>query len=280
MMRSVPTTLFLLLLSSLSLAAQDYEKQAADILKLYESGKKDTAYTLVEPLKQNARFVPAAIYVRAQMTPDDRALNLYREIVALEPTGPWADEATYQLVRRYIDKKDSLAAWTWFGVLQKSYPQSPYIAGAKSLLDEVDKWELEMPETEGQPAQTNIASTSAKSSGTSGKSADTSEKSSSAAGAKDKSAPAPSTASTTTASSDFSGYALQVGVFPTKSAAERRVKELTAGTLRPKIFPKEVNGKTQYALVVGPYKNLEEANKAKPAVAKACDCGAFPVTVE
>lgn len=285
MIRPIVTTLCVLMCSSLAALAQDYEKQATDILKLYESGQKDTAYTLVEPLKQSARFVPAALYVRAQMTPDDRALNLYREIVALEPSGPWADEATYQLVRRYIDKKDSLAAWTWFNVLQKSHPQSPYIAGAKSMLDDVDQWELEMPETEaGKDVAAAPAKGTGTSSGTSGKTGSSSGKTSSTAETKEKKDKAASTTTTTSgaaaSSSDFSGYALQVGVFPTKAAAEKRIKELSAGSLRPKVFPKEVNGKTQYALVVGPYKSLEEANKAKPAVAKACDCGAFAVTVE
>lgn len=280
--------LFLLALSTFPAVAQDYEKQAAEILKLYEAGQKDTAYTLVEPLKQNARFVPAALYVRAQMTPDDRALNLYREIIALEPTGAWADEATYQLVRRYIDKKDSTAAWTWFNVLQKSHAQSPYIASAKSLLNEVEKWELEMPEMEdGKDIASTPAtsappkSTSAKPSGTTagasgkgtGSTAAANSPAATTSGAATKSTPA----STAT---EFSGYALQVGLFPTKAAAEKRTKELEAGPLRPKIFPKEVNGKTQYALVVGPYKSLDDANKAKPAVAKACDCGAFTVKVD
>lgn len=297
MIRSISTglfSLFLLLSFASPASAQDYEKEATEILKLYESGQKDTAYALVEPLKQSARFVPAAIYVRAQMTPDDRALNLYREILALEPNGPWADEAAYQLVRRYIDKRDSLAAWTWFGVLQRMSPQSPYVAGAESAMKDVDKWELEMPEAEEGTAGKDVAAARTGSTGSPGKPASsTSTGASSAPAVKEKTgektgekSSSSSTSSTTkgtataAGSSDFSGYALQVGLFPTKEAAEKRVKELEAGTLRPKIFPKEVDGKTRYALVVGPYKSLEEANKAKPAVAKACDCGAFAVKVE
>lgn len=281
-MRTLTTGLILTLLAMPTLLAQDFEKQATDILKLYESGLKDTAYTLVEPLKQSARFVPAAIYVRAQMTPDDRALNLYREIIALEPNGAWADEAAYQLVRRYIDKKDSLASWTWYGMLNANYPQSPYVAAAKSLLDAVETWELEMPDDEGGDPEiasaTTTSSTSKPASKTTTASGGATSKPASSGSAASSSSGAAQTASSS--GSDFSGYALQVGLFPTKAAAEKRVKELEARSLSPRIFPKEVDGKTQYALVVGPYKSLDEAAKAKPGVSKACDCGAFTVTVE
>ena len=256
-------------------AQSDYEKQALEILKLYEAGQTDTAYWLVEPLKRNARFIPAALYVRAQMTPDDRALNLYREIIALEPDGPWADESAHQLVRRYIEKKDSIAAWTWFGMLQKNYPQSQYIAKTKSLLGAVKSWEIVVDDEEdGEESETAEIATFEE--------VETAAKKDTAGSGQKKSEPVKPAVKTEEDAADggFSGYALQVGLFPTKAAAEKRVKELQTKSLKPIIFPKEVKGKTQYALVVGPYKSLEEAGKAKPAVSKACECGAFTVQVE
>lgn len=256
------------------LAQSDYEKQALEILKLYEAGQTDTAYWLVEPLKRNARFIPAALYVRAQMTPDDRALNLYREIIALEPNGPWADESAHQLVRRYIEKKDSIAAWTWYGMLQKNYPQSQYIAKSKSLLGAVKSWEV-VVDDEDEMEESETAEIAPF------EEVATATKKDTAKSAQKKQEPAKPAVKTEAKSGDeFSGYALQVGLFPTRAAAEKRVKELRAKSLKPVIFPKEVNGKTQYALVVGPYQSLEEAGKAKTSVAKACECGAFTVQVE
>ncbi len=241
-----------ILCSAVQLSAQSYEEQALDILKLYEEGQTDTAYWLIEPLKRNARFVPAALYVRAQMTPDDRALNLYREVIALEPTGPWADEAAYQLVRRYIDKRDSMASWTWYSMLTTNYPQSPYKARAFSVLEGVASWQFE---TEDERVSESESS----------KSEDAGTKEEGEAKEDEE---------------EFRGYALQVGLFPTKEAAERRLAQLRARSLQPEIFPKDVNGKTQYALVVGPYESREEASKAREGVTKACECGAFTVLVE
>ena len=68
-----------LTLCSPSAARAQYDDEAASILRLYESGKKDTAYALIDSMKKVARFAPAIIYARAQMTPDDRALTLYKE---------------------------------------------------------------------------------------------------------------------------------------------------------------------------------------------------------
>src|SRR5688500_11885146 len=116
-MRALALTLFVSCAVVSTSSAQSHEERARAILQLFETGQKDSAYQLIEPLKKEARFVPAVIYTRAQMTPDDRALNLYREIIALEPGGGWADDASYQLVQRYVEKRDSAAAYTWTAVL-------------------------------------------------------------------------------------------------------------------------------------------------------------------
>ena len=250
MKRTLTSMLLLFVSSAAILSAQNFEEQALDILKLYEEGQKDTAYWLIEPLKRNARFVPAALYVRAQMTPDDRALNLYREVIALEPTGAWADEAAYQLVRRYVEKRDSIASWTWYRMLQKTYPQSPYVAKALSMIKEVHSWEIAMAEDEWKEDQFDAM-------------ADVEE-----------------VEEVTEEEDQFKGYALQVGLFPSEAAAEKRSKELRKKSLEPHIFPKEINGKTQYALVVGPYATQGDAAKAKPRIVDACECGAFTVLVE
>lgn len=273
------SVLLILVCSVASFAQDEYEKQALEILKLYEAGQTDTAYWLVEPLKRNARFVPAALYVRAQMTPDDRALNLYREIIALEPTGPWADESAYQLARRYIDKQDSIAAWTWFNMLQKNYPRSQYITKTKSLLDAVKTWQL-IDEDDDGSGEAVVEATSATPAKGATATAQTKPTTTQAKKDADTKTTTPAKEVEEGSDDDFSGYALQVGLFPTKAAAEKRVKELEAKSLKPVIFPKEVKGKTQYALVVGPYKSLEEAGKAKPNVAKLCECGAFTVQVD
>jgi len=117
----------LLMTYSAATAQTNPEDQARTILQLFESGQKDSAYVLLEPLKKTARFVPAVIYVRAEMTPDDRALGLYKELIAMEPASPWAEKASYQLVVRYAEKRDSLAAYLWDGVLRKNYGSSQFV---------------------------------------------------------------------------------------------------------------------------------------------------------
>ena len=75
-LRTVVLAAIALLAASAAAVSQTptYEEQAREILRLYEAGQKDSAYILIEPLKKSARFVPAVLYTRAQLTPDDRAL--------------------------------------------------------------------------------------------------------------------------------------------------------------------------------------------------------------
>lgn len=242
--------------ASSAVAQSSFDERARAILQLYETGQKDTAYQLIEPLKREARFVPSVIYTRAQMTPDDRALSLYREIIALEPGGAWADDAAYQLVRRYIEKKDSLGAHTWTSVLRTNYPRSPYLVMSDDALRSVTAWVLEQDPDGPLLADNSKGKTPAKAKTDETKPAETYSK------------------------SGMRGFALQVGLFPTKAAAEKRGKELGRRKLKAVALPKTVDGKKQYALVVGPYKTLEAASKKKSSVSSDCDCQAFVVKVE
>ncbi len=312
-------------LSYATVYAQSYEDQAKTILQLFESGQKDTAYALLEPLKKHARFVPAVIYTRARMTPDDRALALFKEVVAMEPGGRWADQAALQLVSRYVDKRDSLAAYHWTEVLRVNYPRSPLVADAEDLLDGVRIWrspEEDSADTpKGDPAKIKEASP-----GTAAKAKDPAQKEQKKAeekkaevkkpaekaevkkmaektdvkkaaekkveekkaeAKKDSAVKSPESAAQKTGSasevyksSGMKGYAIQVGIFPSRNQAEVRSGELKKKNIRSVALPKVIDGKKQYALVVGPYQSIEDANKKKPIVASACDCKAFIVKVQ
>ena len=279
--RSTLIALSLLPMVFLSLSAQEYEEQALEILRLYEDGQTDTAYWLVEPLKRNARFVPAALFVRAQMTPDDRALGLYREVIALHPGGPYADDAAYQLVRRYTAKRDSLAAWTWLGMLESNFPQSPFIAVARELLGSQKVWTFTAASDDGEGMDSQDISADVASSGSDeDETEETDEPKLDPVASSDESSDE-SEGETAGAGTDvFSGYALQVGLLPTKGAAERRAGELREVGLEPDIFEKSVDGRIAWAVVVGPYATREAAAADKGRVARACGCGAFTVLVE
>lgn len=278
---SILIALSLLPLALFSASAQEYEEQALEILRLYEDGQTDTAYWLVEPLKRNARFVPAALFVRAQMTPDDRALGLYREVIALHPVGPYADDAAYQLVRRYTAKRDSLAAWTWLGMLESNFPQSPFIAVARELLASQKVWTFTSASADGEEMDAQDVGIDVASSGSE---EDESEEPAAPHidpnGSADEDSGEPLDETAGAESDVFTGYALQVGLLPTKAAAERRAGELREVGLDPDIFEKSVDGRTAWAVVVGPYTTREAAAADKGRVAKACDCGAFTVLVE
>jgi len=332
-------------------AQTTYDDQAKAILTLFESGQTDSAYAMIEPLKKSARFVPAVLYTRAQMTPDDRALGLYKEIIALDPGGAWADEAAWQLVRRYADKRDSSAVSIWAGVLRLNYPRSPYIAGVDSLLASPIVWEIEQDEPvtaskdvrpkdqkkETKPAIATAAPKDAKpaaakdspkdAKSTAAKDAPKDAKPAAAKDAKKDTAaiattskgnaPAAKTAVKpddkketakgkeekgdekkettkkpaaketdsqpleTYNASCMRGYALQVGIYSTRARAEAHAVELKSKkNLRAVPLPKIVDGKKQYALVVGPYATIEDANKKKKSVAGNCDCQPLIVKVE
>jgi cell division septation protein DedD len=282
-MKILTAIIFAGLLASVtpSLAQGSYEDQARSILQLFESGQKDSAYALIEPLKKSARFVPAVLFTRAQMTPDDRALNLYREAIALDPTGPWADSSAYELVRRYVEKGDSTAAYAWADVLKKRYPNSARLASADQLLAGVTKWEMaddEQPEK--KPAakkETGVAATPQK------KTKPTAKENAPVSATKTKGTNEPvarKETGTAATPKNMRGYALQVGVFPSQKLADERLAELKKHNLQATALPKMIDGKKQYALVIGPYATKAEADKKKPGVATACDCQAFVVKVE
>lgn len=283
--------------------AQSYEDQARTIMQLFQSGQKDTAYVLLEPLKKSARFVPAVLYTRAQMTPDDRALALYKEVIALNPKGPWADQATFQLVSRYVEKGDSVAAQVWAEVLKSNHSGSPLVASATDMLKGVQHWQSMEDDPAVDISKGKPSARESVKEGTSGKESQkkaeekkgeekkVAEKKSEGRKAEEKKEPAKlaeaksgdskaAVPSDTYKASGMKGYALQVGVFSTRDLADSRSQELKRKNIRSVALPKMVNGKKQYALVVGPYTSIEEANKKKPTVAGACNCEAFVVKVQ
>ncbi len=352
-----------LIAANRALAQATYEEQSLAILKLYESGdkgKRDSAYKLIDRLKadRQARFVPVVLFVRGEMTPDDRSLNLYREVIALDPGGPWADDAAAALARRYATNHDSLAAHMWLGMLQSNYPRSPLVTATQDSISGIKNWSL--PEASAATPKTGASTTSdtvrsqvrkpAQSGGqsagqsavrrdtakttkpattkptTTAKTTSTTKKTSTATStakkststssptksaatkptstssktvAKPTSSTKPptgasktgtsktgasktgaSTPASDTALSKLRGYALQVGVFPSKEAAQPQLTELQQKKLQVYALPKFIDGKKQYAVIVGPYPTLDEASNRKAEVAAACDCQAFIVKVE
>lgn len=258
--------------------AQSPEEQAKTILQLYEAGQKDTAYQLIEPLKKSARFVPAVLYTRAYLTPDDRALALYKEVIALEPGGPWADQAAYQLVLRYADKRDSAAAHTWATVLRLNYPRSTMLSTAEDILAEIQSWRGEFDDLyDVPPMPKGKTPPKEPASGKNVPVKKVGEKKEPAKKGKDSSASAPTETYT---GSGMRGYALQVGLFPTREKADTRAGELKKKNIRAISLPKMVKGKKQYALVIGPYPTADDATKKKPTIAGACDCQPFMVMVK
>ena len=352
-----------LIAANRALAQATYEEQSLAILKLYESGdkgKRDSAYKLIDRLKadRQARFVPVVLFVRGEMTPDDRSLNLYREVIALDPGGPWADDAAAALARRYATNHDSLAAHMWLGMLQSNYHRSPLVTATQHSISGIKNWSL--PEASAATPKTGASTTSdtvrsqvrkpAQSGGqsagqsavrrdtakttkpattkptTTAKTTSTTKKTSTATStakkststssptksaatkptstssktvAKPTSSTKPptgasktgtsktgasktgaSTPASDTALSKLRGYALQVGVFPSKEAAQPQLTELQQKKLQVYALPKFIDGKKQYAVIVGPYPTLDEASNRKAEVAAACDCQAFIVKVE
>lgn len=357
-----------LITANRALAQATYEEQSLAILKLYESGdkgKRDSAYKLIDRLKadRQARFVPVVLFVRGEMTPDDRSLNLYREVIALDPGGPWADDAAAALARRYATNHDSLAAHMWLGMLQSNYPRSPLVTATQDSISGIKNWSL--PEALAATPKTGASTTSdtvrsqvrkpAQSGGqsagqsavrrdtakttkpattkptTTAKTTSTTKKTSTATSTAKKSTStssptksaatkptsassktvakptsstkpptgasktgtsktgasktgasktAASTPASDTALSKLRGYALQVGVFPSKEAAQPQLTELQQKKLQVYALPKFIDGKKQYAVIVGPYPTLDEASNRKAEVAAACDCQAFIVKVE
>lgn len=241
-----------------TVTAQSFDEQARSILALFDAGRTDTAYALIEPLKRTARFVPAILYARAHMTPDDRALPLYKEAIALEPGGAWADRSCFALVLRYVEKGDSAAAATWLNVLSNGYPRSSYTQRATEIVEARRDWIAFDDGTDKSRRNTTDR----------GKQTTTRRGS-------DSSKP-----KSVDATRELRGYALQVGLLPTREAAEQRAAQIRAAGLNPSVFPKIVSGRKSYAVVVGPFESVVAANRQRSEVSRLCNCKAFTVRVE
>ena len=255
------------------LSAQNYDNDCKTILKLYESGKKDSAYVLIEPLKKKAPYSVSVLYTRAQMTPDARAISLYERIIALEPNGTFTERALYQLVRRHTENKDSLSAFTWLGLLKERFPSSANLKAAESAINSIVSWkgDLALPIKNAKP-DVNLGTTSQ------------TPNTDKAITTADKKETKPNTDTKEVKSKkDFiTGIALQLGVFPSKDLAEKAMDKVMEQfhDLRLEVLPKLEKGKKMYALITGPYKTIDLAKKSALALTGACNCKPFPVNVE
>lgn len=252
------------------------EDHARRILQLFESGQRDSAYAMLEPLKKSARFVPAVLFTRAEMTPDDRALPLYKEVIALQPEGEWAERSAWRLVSRYVDKRDSSASYTWNGVLKNRYPKSPYIAMADDAVGRVKVWAAD--DIPGQPVRDTARTRGRGSSTANGRTTppvrrDTTVRRTSTTTRRTDTSSAGS-------SSAMRGYALQLGLYPTREAAQARATQMKQKGLTAAALPKRINGERQYAVIVGPYPTIEAATAKKSSVASKCGCTPFVVKVQ
>lgn len=269
--------------------SQTYENECKTILKLFESGKKDSAYSLIEPLKKKAPYSANVLYTRAQMTPDARAIGLYERIIALEPNGSFTERALYQLVRRHVENRDSLAASTWLAALRERFPNSANLKAAETSYNSVTSWkpELALPTKSAKPEQNS--SSSQGSNLANNTTANNSKPD--ALITKTTTTPNPDTKPTNSNKNEenkknkkdfITGIALQLGVFPTKEGANNALDKVqeTYPDLRMEALPKMVDGKKMYALITGPYKSIDAAKKSAMALSGACNCKPFPVNVE
>lgn len=75
-----------------------------------------------------------------------------------------------------------------------------------------------------------------------------------------------------------SPYTLQVSLFRSPKLAHKEVERLRQRRLRAEIMPKIWQGTQHYAVVVGSYQSREDAEKARPTVARQCQCQ--PLVIE
>jgi len=251
------------------------EDQARRVLQLFEGGHRDSAYTMLEPLKRTARFVPAVLFTRAEMTPDDRALPLYKEVIALQPEGEWAERSAWRLVARYIDKRDSAASHTWSSVLKARYPKSPYVGMADDALGRVKLWAAD--DIPAQPVRDTARGRGSSRRGP----LNTNPPAATRRDTTRRTTTAPTTPpARDTATSAMRGYALQLGLYPTREAAQTRAGEMKRKGLTAAALPKRIKGERQYAVIVGPYPSIEAATAKKSTVAGKCGCTPFVVKVQ
>jgi len=67
-------------------------------------------------------------------------------------------------------------------------------------------------------------------------------------------------------------FGLQVGVFDSREAAEQEMKKFLRQRMRTEVKPKDLDGTTKFAVVIGNYSSKESAEAAKIIVQQNCNC--------
>ncbi|MBS1537584.1 MAG: SPOR domain-containing protein [Bacteroidetes bacterium] len=235
------------------------------------------------------------------------ALKIYEEIVKEHPDCEWADDAQWRIVQFYALKNDTSRAHKELTSYREKYPQSEFLLNASEMVKAtvgLPKFtEKPVATTESKsgkvPSKTVIIEskpiTKPKDSKTPELKTSPKDNKSSTSNTivakaieKDK-LPSSLTAKKDTihtiAKPTISGkeiskkesWSLQVASYDSKESAEAEVKEYKKKRLRASILEKSIDGKTNYAVLIGEYTTREAADKAKVIVEKSCNCSPFVV---
>lgn len=234
--------------------AANYAQDAivSEFLQQYSQGRMAEVRTalpdlLVEyPTDAGVKLLLAVVLEDA-----DKALEIYKEIIAKSPESPWADDAYWRLVQYYGVKGDIDKAEFELANFRKRYPTSEFLLTAtdvvrtcRSFTNSIEK---KLKAVEKKSAEAEKAGQKPEGSN---------QKKENSAGD----------------SKQSGSYGLQVGVFGTLEKAEIEKERFMANRLRTTIEEKLVEGKKMFAVVIGNYSSMDAAEAAKQIIQQQCNC--------
>lgn len=257
-------------------------------LRKIVQGKVDEVKKLLPDLLLQYPNDPGVIFLHAAVAQDAMmALPLYQKIVEDYPQSVWADDALWRIVQIYALAGDTLKARYWLSEFQHLYPDSELLVYAYLLVKETVGVEME---EKGQGKKTSPVTQSPQQTSEQTKKSDTPEVI--IRGPRYNNQPpaeVPDTAfgklggteqtskSQETENGGAVRYGLQVGLYASREKATQEKLKYERLNLNVAIIEKLVGGEPHYAVVIGEYTSIEEANRAKPVVSRFCQCTPFVI---
>ncbi len=226
-----------------------------------------------------------------------KALPLYEKIVQEHPESRWADDALWRIVQIYAVTGDTAQARRWLQEFEHRYPTSEYLLFARLLvketvglpaLEQVDAaadtaGQIPVPPTLRAPRYNNQPPAEVPDFPPRGGQAPATPLQ---PGQTPPAAPVPKTLSTPESPSapvpvppvdtvPKVRYGLQVGIYRMREAAAKELLKYQRLNLRAEIIEKQMGGEPHYAVVIGDYGSIEDAERAKKVVARFCQCKPF-----
>ncbi|MFH1050953.1 MAG: SPOR domain-containing protein [bacterium] len=252
-------------------------EEVNNCLRLVSDGKVDEAKIQLPELLAKYPDDAGVKFLHGVVLDDGSlAVSIYKDILSKYPKSEWIDDVYLRLVQYYSITGDTSEAKKYLDDFRKLFPDSEYLNFAsnavKVSVNQQSKHLNAVKVTMNQHTKDLNQEV------LSGIEEDGDEKMGMEEGINEEQKPEVKEIFKEPVPAPTGKYALQVGIYSTQTAAKNEAGKYTKLRLVANVLPKKIGSATMYAVIIGEYKDRKTAEKAKPLVAKHCNC--IPLIIE